>query len=251
MISNERLYLNNNRCLLREAVDPSDALKIREKSNAHAILYGWKYKGEEVEIAPEEHTPQSLERRLNQIVSSMSVYSQNNPRGNRYAYHRDFIFYILYNDKPYGITTNESMSKFKCVDCPTTKLFEGKSKSKKGKKKNKKSKMQNSPVFSSINDLLKWVKKRQKGLPALSTFNPNAGNVEYNCAFFNHAMGSDGGSMSAMQGALSSGGGDAGVSSGGDAGGGMGECLHNTQKEIKNLLLPSALNERVQLKRRK
>jgi hypothetical protein len=55
-------------------------------------------------------------------------------------------------------------------------------------------------------------------LPALSTLNPNAGNVEYNCAFFNHAMGSDGGSTSAMQGALSSGGEGVGDAGGGDVG---------------------------------
>ena len=32
----------------------------------------------------------------------------------------------------------------------------------------------------------KFHRKRQKGLPALSTLNPNAGNVEYNVAMFNH-----------------------------------------------------------------
>ena len=32
----------------------------------------------------------------------------------------------------------------------------------------------------------KFRRKRQRGLPALSTLNPNAGNVEYNVAMFNH-----------------------------------------------------------------
>lgn len=44
-----------------------------------------------------------------------------------------------------------------------------------------------SPVFNSIEDLKKWVKKRQKGLSPFH--NPDAGNVEYNNAVFNHAMG--------------------------------------------------------------
>lgn len=222
MMKNERLFLNNSKYLLKEAVDSKAALELQEVSDAYAILYGWRFKNQpDVEIAPEEHTEESLQIRLNQIVNDMSVYSQNNPKGNRYAKANDFIFYILYNDRPYGIRTNESINKFICFDMLneniSSSILESKKRKKSGKKK--KSKMQNSPVFSSIDDLLKWVKKRQKGLPALSTLNPNAGNVEYNCAFFNHAMGSDGGSTSAMQGALSSGGsegvGDAG---GGDAG---------------------------------
>lgn len=48
-----------------------------------------------------------------------------------------------------------------------------------------------SPVFNSIEELKKWVKKRQKGLSPFC--NPDAGNVEYNNAVFNHLTGADNG----------------------------------------------------------
>lgn len=97
--SNSNIDEGNIQGSLKEAADSSQALKLKEKSNAYAILYGWKYKNEpEVEIAPEEHSEESLKSRLNQIVKDYNKYSENNSRGNRYAYERDFIFYILYND---------------------------------------------------------------------------------------------------------------------------------------------------------
>lgn len=45
------------------------------------------------------------------------------------------------------------------------------------------------PLKNQLKKYQKWARKRQKGLPALSTLNPNAGNVEYNNAYFNHLMG--------------------------------------------------------------
>lgn len=84
---------------LNEAIDPSWAKRIKENNpNAYAILYGWQYKNEpEVEIAPEVYMDKvSLDRRLNQVVTDYSIYSQISPRGNRYAKESDILFYILY-----------------------------------------------------------------------------------------------------------------------------------------------------------
>ena len=114
-------------------------------------------------------------------------------------------------------------------------------------KKKRKSQTQNNPVFKDINDIMKWVKKRQKGLSPFSYLNPNAGNVEYNNDMFNHLTGADGGDFGSISGSgnelgapaigsdMGSFGGDAGVS----AGGGMGESFkiekvknNSTQEEM-------------------
>lgn len=47
---------------------------------------------------------------------------------------------------------------------------------------------------STLGDMQIWAKKRQKGLPALSTLKTDAGNVEYNNAYFNHLTSTDGNS---------------------------------------------------------
>ena len=109
-------------------------------------------------------------------------------------------------------------------------------------KKKRKSQTQNNPVFKDINDLLRWTKKRQKGLPYFGGWlNPNAGNVEYNNDMFNHLTGADGGDFGSISGSgnelgapaigsdMGSFGGDAGIS----AGGGMGESF-NMEEKVKN-----------------
>ena len=73
-----------------------------------------------------------------------------------------------------------------------------------------------SPVFNSIEDLKKWVKKRQKGLSPFH--NPDAGNVEYNNAVFNHVMGN---TSTADFGETTT------------NADGMGESLNNSVKDIK------------------
>ena len=66
----------------------------------------------------------------------------------------------------------------------------------------------------------KFHRKRQKGLPALSTLNPNAGNVEYNVAMFNHMNTPAGGfTNNPISGPMG------GVVSAPAASGGMGEAL--------------------------
>lgn len=65
-----------------------------------------------------------------------------------------------------------------------------------------------SPVFNSIEDLKKWVKKRQKGLSPFC--NPDAGNVEYNNAVFNHLTGADSGESDGLSSGESVGDGGAG-----------------------------------------
>lgn len=115
---------------------------------------------------------------------------------------------------------------------------------KKSKKKKKKSQTQNTPVFKDINDLLRWTKKRQKGLPCFGGWlNPNAGNVEYNNDMFNHLTGADGGDFGSISGSgnelgapaigsdMGSFGGDAG--GGISSGGGMGESFNTSKNEVE------------------
>lgn len=48
-------------------------------------------------------------------------------------------------------------------------------------------KMQSTPVFNSIKDWLKWIKKKQKS--PIINFNPNVGDMEVETSFFNDAIG--------------------------------------------------------------
>ena len=84
---------------LNEAVNPSKALDVKKTSDAYAILYGWKYKNNpEVEIEPEEHSEQSLKARIRDIISEQGLH--NDGFTNTKPKESDFIFYVLYNNKP-------------------------------------------------------------------------------------------------------------------------------------------------------
>ena len=83
--------------MLTESVDPSDALKLRETSDADVIFYGYQYKNNKpVEITPEELSSEEYEDRINQIVDAYNRFSSKGASGNRYGHQRDFIFYALY-----------------------------------------------------------------------------------------------------------------------------------------------------------
>lgn len=95
----------------------------------------------------------------------------------------------------------------------------------KKRKKKRKNQTQNNPVFKSVDDLKKWVKKRQKGMSPWGMFNTNAGNVPVSNAIFNGSFSSDGGSGAEVS--------DGGISNGGlsapagDGGGmAMGESMN-------------------------
>ena len=99
-----------------------------------------------------------------------------------------------------------------------------------GGKKKKKSKRKN-PLDTYVSDIKSFSKKRQKGLPALSTLNPYVGDNQYDNAMFNHMTGADGGTFGysdvGIGGSnIASGSGES-TSGGGDAssGGGMGESF--------------------------
>ena len=134
----------------------------------------------------------------------------------------DYPPIIIAGELPYGFSYEEPKNSL--LD---EQLNEAK------KRKKKKSQTQNTPVFKDINDLLRWTKKRQKGLPCFGGWlNPNAGNVEYNNDFFNHVTGADNGDFGSLSGSGNELGAPAGgIGDGADAsmGGGMGES-YNTNK---------------------
>ena len=103
-------------------------------------------------------------------------------------------------------------------------LFEDYTELTEAKKRKKKKISQTNPgeaIFKSVNDMKKWVKKRQKGLSPFSYLNTNAGNVPLSNSIFNSMFSSDGSSgVGTSEGGVSNG----GLSSS-DAGGGMGESL--------------------------
>ena len=108
----------------------------------------------------------------------------------------------------------------------------------KKRKKKRKNQTQNNPVFKSVDDLKKWVKKRQKGLSPFTTFNSNAGNVLLGNAIFNGSFSSDGSSGAGVS--------DGGISNGGlsapagDGGGmAMGEALKPNDAENRYIEIGS------------
>ena len=84
---------------LLEEIDMKElALDIRNESDAFGILYGWQYKDKPyVSIYPEEHSEESLNRKINQIIRDYDKYSDKDPKGNRYAQKKDFRFDVLYH----------------------------------------------------------------------------------------------------------------------------------------------------------
>ena len=106
-------------------------------------------------------------------------------------------------------------------------------------KKKRKNQTQNNPVFKNVDDLKKWVKKRQKGLSPFTTFNSNAGNVLLGNAIFNGMFSADGGSGAGVSdGGISNGGLSAPVSDGG--GMAMGEALSNNDEEKNYIEISSS-----------
>ena len=76
------------------------ALKMKENSNAFAILYGYKVKDKEVELEPEEFaTEEEYKERIQQITNSFTKLSDKDPRGNRYGHEHNIEFYTVYPNK--------------------------------------------------------------------------------------------------------------------------------------------------------
>ena len=113
---------------------------------------------------------------------------------------------------------NESLFE-DCVDLDVNLL-----ESKKRKKKRISDVKAGDPIFKSVDDMKKWVKKRQKGLSPFCYLNPNAGNVPLSNSIFNSMFSSDGSSgVGTSEGGVSNGGLSVGS---GDSGGGMGESFN-------------------------
>ena len=76
------------------------ALKMKETSNAFAILYGYRVKDKEVELEPEEFaTEEEYRDRVKQITGSFTKLSDKDPRGNRYGKEHNIEFYTVYPNK--------------------------------------------------------------------------------------------------------------------------------------------------------
>ena len=84
------------------------ALKMKEDSNAFAILYGYRVKDKEVELEPEEFsTEEEYKDRVKQITNSFTKLSDKDPRGNRYGKEHNITFYTIYPNKKQNV--NESI----------------------------------------------------------------------------------------------------------------------------------------------
>ena len=100
----------NKKKSVEESLDQmrEKALKMKENSNAFAILYGYRVKGKEVELEPEEFaTEEEYKDRINQITNSFTKLSDKDPRGNRYGKESGIEFYAVYPNKKSNI--NESI----------------------------------------------------------------------------------------------------------------------------------------------
>ena len=76
------------------------ALKLKDNSNAFAILYGYRVKDKEVELEPEEFaTEEEYKDRIQQITNSFTKLSDKDPRGNRYGHEHNIEFYTIYPNK--------------------------------------------------------------------------------------------------------------------------------------------------------
>ena len=93
--------------MLNESLDQmrEKALKMKEDSNAFAILYGYRVKDKEVELEPEEFaTEKEYRDRIQQITNSFTKLSDKDPRGNRYGHEHNITFYTVYPNKKQPIT---------------------------------------------------------------------------------------------------------------------------------------------------
>lgn len=83
------------------------ALKMKDNSNAFAILYGYKVKDKEVELEPEEFsTYEDYKDRIKQIKDSFTKLSDKDPRGNRYGHEHNIEFYTIYPNKKQNVNEN-------------------------------------------------------------------------------------------------------------------------------------------------
>lgn len=149
----------------------------------------------------------------------------------------DYPTIIVQNELPYGYSYDEPNNYLDYSDGEWSykSLIEESLTEAKKRKKKRKNQTQNNPVFKSVDDLKKWVKKRQKGMSPWGMFNTNAGNVPVGNAIFNGSFSSGGGSGAGVS--------DGGISNGGlsapagDSGGMvMGEALSNNDDEEKSYI---------------
>ena len=85
---------------LTESIDPTEAKRMRETSDADVVFYGYQHKTDKpVEVGPEELSYSEFEIRKNQIIHSFDKLSQNSSNANRYGKEHDIMFYALYNRK--------------------------------------------------------------------------------------------------------------------------------------------------------
>ena len=152
-----------------------------------------------------------------------------------YSYSRDYE----YLDEKWKITDMEQDVPLDAKQDPYKyQIIEESLTEAKKRKKKRKNQTQNNPVFKSVNDLKKWVKKRQKGLSPFTTFNSNAGNVLLGNAIFNGSFSSDESSGAGVS--------DGGISNGGlsapagDGGGmAMGEALQSNDAQKRYIEIGS------------
>lgn len=113
------------------------------------------------------------------------------------------------------------------------------------KKKSKKNKIVSGvPIFTSINDLKSWVKKRQKGWGSFVHID-NCGNMDYNNAMFNRMNGTSNNCVSSADSSTTTGessGADGGAALGG-ASTGMGESLQLISEKNKQKQASTVVNE--------
>lgn len=83
---------------INESIDPSNALNARRVSDADVIFYGYVRKNDKPVIIdpPEELSEAEFEIRKDAIIKGYNKYNLDDPKGNRYSYERDFMFYALY-----------------------------------------------------------------------------------------------------------------------------------------------------------
>ena len=102
--------------ILNESLDQmrEKALKMKETSNAFAILYGYRVKGKEVELEPEEFaTEEEYKERIKQITDSFTKLSDKDPRGNRYGKESGIELYTIYPNKNSNISESTMMGTLK------------------------------------------------------------------------------------------------------------------------------------------
>lgn len=94
---------------LNESLDQmrEKALGMKENSDAFAILYGYRVKGKEVDLEPEEFmTEKEYKERIKQITDSVTKLSDKDPRGNRYGHQHNITFYTVYPNKKQNVNEN-------------------------------------------------------------------------------------------------------------------------------------------------